>query len=205
MNTRVRAKPAYKPRIAKAMPLSRRGAKEHDLFAHANGGVPMRISYTLTASALVLSFGLTSCANTGNVGNLGSFCDENPIVCIGGAAAIIAAIILVASDYDDDDNGSYSIPSVMSDMRLKRDVREAGVLENGVKLYAFRYWNDDRTFVGVSAQDLLKDERFRGAVTISDRGYYMVNFAALGVRIVGDSAQYQEASRKALEAASPAL
>jgi hypothetical protein len=164
----------------------------------------MRVSYTLTASALVLSFGLTSCANTGNVGNLGSFCEDNPIVCIGGVAAIIAAIILIASD-DDDNGSSYSIPSVMSDMRLKRDVREAGVLQNGVKLYAFRYWNDDRTFVGVSAQDLLKDERFRDAVTMSERGYYMVNFAALGVRIVGDSAQYQEASRKALEAAAPAL
>jgi hypothetical protein len=165
----------------------------------------MRVSYTLTASALVLSFGLTSCANTGNLGNLGGFCDETPIVCIGGVVAVVAAIILIANRDDNNHDLSTSSPSVMSDMRLKRDVREAGMLENGVKLYAFRYWNDGRTFIGVSAQDLLKDERFRDAVTMSDRGYYMVNFAALGVRIVGDGAQYQEASRKALDAAAPAL
>jgi hypothetical protein len=167
----------------------------------------MRVSYTLTASALVLSVGLTSCANTGNLGNVGGFCDENTVVCVLAAAVVVGGIIWAVSDRGNGENSTSttSTSGVMSDMRLKRDVREAGMLPNGVKLYAFRYWNDERTFIGPSAQDLLQDERFRSAVQKTEKGYYLVNYAAIGGRISGDRLQYEQASRKALEAASPAL
>jgi len=160
----------------------------------------MRVT-SLAASALVLSLGLSGCGNTGNIGNI---C-ERPLFCVLGAAAVIGAIILIADDDDDSPSSSdYNSPSdFTSDARLKRDMREVSVLANGVKLYSFRYWNDDRLFIGVNAQELLKDPRFRDAVTVSENGYYLVNYRALGARVVGNVAAYQEASRHALEAAKP--
>jgi hypothetical protein len=158
---------------------------------------------SLTASALVLSLGVSGCGNTGNIGNI---C-ERPLICVGGAIAILAAVVLIASSGDDDDSSSdyNSSLSMTSDPRLKRDMHQVGVLENGVKLYSFRYWNDKRSFIGVNAEELLQDPRFRDAVSVSDKGYYLVNYRALGARLVGDVAQYEEASRHALEAAKPAL
>ena len=148
----------------------------------------MRIREVLIAATMGLA--LTNCAN---VGNLGDYCSERPLVCILAGAAVVAGGVWLISEWDDDDNDSYS------DARLKRDIREVGALPNGLKLYAFRYWNDDRTFVSVLAQDLLKDPRFSHAVTQDEKGYYMVDFGKINMGIAGRVAEFREASSKAVQ------
>ena len=91
----------------------------------------------------------------------------------------------------------------VSDERLKRDIKYVDTLPNGLKVYSFRYWNDDRTFVGVVAQNLLAYERFSHAVIENESGYYMVDLAALGLEIAGDREQYLEAGQKAVAEAKP--
>ena len=162
----------------------------------------MRVTYKLTVSVLALSVALSGCSSTGGP----NYCEQNAWACVLAGVVVVGGIIWAISeaDDDDDDNGLVVNPLLASDMRLKRDVSEVGALPNGVKLYSFRYWNDDRVFVGPSAQDLIADSRFKDAVKVSDKGYYMVNYTAIGGRVTGDEAQYQEASRKALEGAVPA-
>ena len=92
---------------------------------------------------------------------------------------------------------------VVSDARLKRDVSPFETLPNGLQLYSFRYWNDDRAFVGVMAQDLLADERFCHAVSTDRSGYRVVDLAALGLVVSGSRSQLLEAGRAALRAARP--
>jgi len=46
-----------------------------------------------------------------------------------------------------------------SDIRLKRDIEHLVTLENGIKVYAFKYLWEDTIRVGVMAQDLLRDPR----------------------------------------------
>ena len=83
-----------------------------------------------------------------------------------------------------------------SDLRLKTDIELVDVLENGLRLYAYRYLGDDRQFVGVLAQDLLADARFSHAVV--ERGNYLaVDYAALGLIVVG-SDEMVEAGERAL-------
>ena len=72
----------------------------------------------------------------------------------------------------------------VSDCRLKQDVQLVDVLENGLRLYAYKYLGDDRAFVGVVAQDLLADDRFGHAVVERD-GYLAVDYAALGLTVIG--------------------
>jgi hypothetical protein len=95
--------------------------------------------------------------------------------------------------------------AVTSDLRLKQDVCPVEILPNGLQLYSFRYWNDDRTFIGVMAQDLLKDERFRHAVSEGGNGYYAVDLAALGLDVVGSREEFFEASQRALDGAEPVI
>lgn len=44
-----------------------------------------------------------------------------------------------------------------SDRRLKRDIRHVATRSDGLRLYAFKYLWDDTTYVGVMAQDLLRN------------------------------------------------
>ena len=95
--------------------------------------------------------------------------------------------------------------SFTSDLRLKQDICPVETLPNGLQLYSFRYWNDDRTFIGVMAQDLLKDERFRHAVSQGKSGYYIVDPAALGLDVVGSREEFFEAGQRALDGAEPVV
>jgi hypothetical protein len=95
--------------------------------------------------------------------------------------------------------------TVVSDLRLKQDICPVETLPNGLQLYSFRYWNDDRTFIGVMAQDLLKDKRFRHAVSQGKSGYYSVDLAALGLDVVGSREEFFEAGQRALDGAEPVV
>ena len=70
---------------------------------------------------------------------------------------------------------------VPSDHRLKTHVNRVGETAEGLNLYSFRYVGEDREFRGVMAQELLADERHRGAVEVGADGYYRVHYARLGL------------------------
>ncbi len=71
---------------------------------------------------------------------------------------------------------------VPSDRRLKTEVQLLDVMNNGIKLYSYRYiWSSDIQ-VGVMAQDLLGTEHAH-AVTLADSGFYVVDYAALGLHL----------------------
>ncbi|MFW2391079.1 MAG: tail fiber domain-containing protein, partial [Methyloceanibacter sp.] len=70
-----------------------------------------------------------------------------------------------------------------SDARLKTDVTLVATLENGIRLYSFRYLWSDARYIGVMAQDLLNDPALRNAVTQEPNGFYVVDYARLGLRM----------------------
>jgi hypothetical protein len=72
---------------------------------------------------------------------------------------------------------------LVSDRRLKRDVRLLLTLPNGMKLYSFRYLWSDTIYVGVMAQDLLRNPAWRAAVIRRKDGHYGVDYAAVGLRM----------------------
>jgi len=57
-------------------------------------------------------------------------------------------------------------------------------MENGIRLYSFRYLWEGTLRVGVMAQDLLKDPAMRGAVIPGPSGYYAVDYPMLGLKMV---------------------
>ena len=156
----------------------------------------MRFRTSVTASALVLSLGVTGCTTDG------SWCAGNEVACVLAGATVLGLGIWAISEIDDDDDDDPQVnplTNFASDLRLKRDVREFRTMPNGVTLFTFRYWNDERIFVGPIAQDLLADERFRAAVTVAASGYYFVDYSVLGLGIPrADLPVYAEASRKAV-------
>ena len=70
-----------------------------------------------------------------------------------------------------------------SDRRLKRDIRYLATLENGVRIYSFKYLWEDISRVGVMAQDLLKNPAYSRAVIQASNGFYAVDYGALGLRM----------------------
>jgi hypothetical protein len=145
---------------------------------------------------------LANCATA--PGEEEGFCSRNTGLCIVGGVLIVATVVVVAAAA----SGGFAAGSGFgstSDERLKRDIKKVDTLPNGLQLYSFRYWNDDRTFVSVMAQDLLEDERFRHAVMEDEGGYYMVDLAALGLGIAGDAEQFFEAGRAAVAEARPVV
>ena len=72
-------------------------------------------------------------------------------------------------------------PVIISDRRLKTHAKHDGKTAEGLNLYSFRYIGEDREFRGVMAQELLADERHRGAVELGADGYYRVHYARLGL------------------------
>lgn len=146
---------------------------------------------------LVVLSGCTSVSN---------YCHERPVVCASVSALVVAGIVMSVSGDDDKSVPPANKPplgQVPSDARLKRDIRYAETLPNGIRLYSFRYWNDSRVFAGVMAQELLQDARYRHAVHETDRGYYRVDLTALGLRMDGAVEQYVEAGEAALRKATP--
>lgn len=79
-------------------------------------------------------------------------------------------------------SGSSCFP-IPSDRRLKRSIRLLAKLNNGIKIYAFKYLWSDIVYVGVMAQDLLQHKEWRHAVTIKANGFYAVDYAMLGLKM----------------------
>jgi opacity protein-like surface antigen len=69
-----------------------------------------------------------------------------------------------------------------SDRRLKRDISLLGRLENGIRLYRYRYLWSDEVYVGVMAQEIAKS--VPSAVICGSDGYLRVNYRRLGLRLI---------------------
>ena len=78
-------------------------------------------------------------------------------------------------------NDAHQVP--VSDSRLKRQIHRLAILANGLQIYSFKYLWSDKTYVGVMAQDLLKNPLWRGAVVKRADGYYAVDYARLGLKM----------------------
>lgn len=74
-------------------------------------------------------------------------------------------------------------PPAPSDRRLKRDIHHLATLKNGIKIYSFKYLKTDKVYVGVMAQDLLKNPLWIKAVIQQTNGFYSVNYAMLGLKM----------------------
>ncbi len=72
---------------------------------------------------------------------------------------------------------------IKSDIRLKHDIRQLATLETGIKVYSFKYLWKDTEYVGVMAQDLLRDPVFKQAVLLMPNGFYAVNYTMLGLKM----------------------
>lgn len=66
---------------------------------------------------------------------------------------------------------------VLSDARMKQDVRQIGIAENGLPIYLFRYKGEETWRIGVMAQDVLQQSP--GAVSQREDGYYVVNYGRI--------------------------
>ena len=71
-----------------------------------------------------------------------------------------------------------SIKHLFSDRRLKRAIKYLRTLDNGVKIYSFKYLWSNQTFVGVIAQDLIGTE-FESALH-KNMGFYTVDYSKIG-------------------------
>jgi polysaccharide biosynthesis/export protein len=74
-----------------------------------------------------------------------------------------------------------AVGAFLSDVRVKRDITPIAKLENGLRLYRYRYAWSDTLYVGVMAQEVL--EVAPHAVSRGADGYLRVNYARLGLRM----------------------
>ena len=79
-------------------------------------------------------------------------------------------------------DANCTLPSP-SDRRLKHSIHLLARLHNGLKIYSFKYLWSDVVYVGVMAQDLLKNPTWKDAVITKANGFYAVNYAMLGLKM----------------------
>jgi hypothetical protein len=75
------------------------------------------------------------------------------------------------------------VEAVESDARLKRDIDRIATRSDGLLIYSFRYLWDDEVYVGVIAQDLLRNELWRSAVSTKANGYFAVDYGMIDLRM----------------------
>jgi len=91
--------------------------------------------------------------------------------------------------------GGPNLPGIPSDRRLKRNIKWLEKTENGMDIYRFQYLWSNTEYIGVMAQDLLKTHP--EAVLIGSNGYYLVDYALLGMKMLTYSEwQAQEIKQK---------
>ena len=165
-----------------------------------------KIFVTLVSTTMLVS----GCASFGNHKSLSEYCQENRAVCVLAGLAIAGGVILIASNNDNDGFSGTANPGGGggtrpggggSDLRLKEDVRYLTTLDNGLRIYAFRYRGDQRYFTGVLAQDVAANPKFAHAVNQGAHGFLMVDYAKLGLEIHNADAM-RTASEKAIDLAS---
>jgi hypothetical protein len=76
---------------------------------------------------------------------------------------------------------AVKLMTCLSDIRVKRDILQVGRLDNGIRLYRYRYVWDDQIYVGVMAQEVA--EIMPEAVVRGADGYLRVDYGQLGLRL----------------------
>lgn len=94
---------------------------------------------------------------------------------------LLAALLIAAAVAEDDDDEGDDVLIGASDARLKTDITQIGVAENGLPIYSYRYLGHDALFSGVMAQDVLAHTP--EAVITMPGGFYAVNYEMLGMRM----------------------
>lgn len=146
-----------------------------------------------TLAPIFLSIVVLSSACATSDSRSSGFCGNNQAACLAIGAVIVGGIIASNSG-----GGATTAPPLVSDERLKTEVTPLYSLDNGLKIYAYRYIGTDAYFAGVMAQDLLSDQRFAHAVSISSDGFYTVDYSLLPVRLLNSDAMFR-AGENALE------
>lgn len=158
-------------------------------------GIFRRSLFAGTMSVSVLA--LAACGF--NAAGEPRYCEANPEVCALAALVIVGGIV-AASDSGGGGvmNGGGGGVGNASDPRLKTDVTFVRQLENGLNLYAFRYIGQEEAFVGVMADEVLRDARYADAVSTGPGGYLVVDYGRLPVQTTNMEAM-QRASAKVLD------
>jgi len=95
--------------------------------------------------------------------------------------------------------GTGPAAGLASDRRVTSDATQVGTLENGIKVYAFKYLWEDNVRVGVLAQDLLERPDSKAAVLTLANGLLGVDYESLGLRMATE-AQFKQSGLAALKA-----
>ena len=72
--------------------------------------------------------------------------------------------------------------SLLSDIRLKENIKKTGISKSGIPIYTFNYKGEKEVWSGTMAQDLINIGR-EDAVVITDSGYYAVYYDMLDVNM----------------------
>jgi hypothetical protein len=75
--------------------------------------------------------------------------------------------------------GIMSFFPASSDIRLKEDIKKIGQSIDGHNIYKFKYLDEDREFIGVMAQEVMKTHP--DAVVKPYNGYYAVCYDMIDV------------------------
>jgi hypothetical protein len=167
---------------------------------HASiGGATTRTSVTGTAGAFIVNDQST---RTGVTASAGLDFAVAPSVLVGGQFRYIAVpsgvvsipgVVPIASDVF---VGTVGATWKFSDVRLKRDIVPLARLDNGIRLYQYRYLWSDELYVGVMAQEVR--EIVPQAVMRGTDGYLRVDYARLGLRLMTFAEWTQSARRPSL-------
>ena len=78
---------------------------------------------------------------------------------------------------------STAIPGLPSDIRLKENIVRTGTSDSGIPIYTFNYKNNNQSWSGTMAQDLINMGR-QDAVTVMNNGYYAVYYDMIDVDMI---------------------
>lgn len=67
---------------------------------------------------------------------------------------------------------------------IKTNVKKLHKLDNGIQLYSFQYISDTTRYVGLMADDLATNDKYRWAVINMGHGHYMINYEKLGLQLI---------------------
>ena len=125
---------------------------------------------------------------------------------LGGEAACTTGCVVAGAEVDDAATisarakvGTGPAAGLASDRRVISDIEQVGTLDNGIKIYSFKYLWEDKVRVGVIAQDLVERPDTRAAVLTLANGLLGVDYEALGLRMASE-AQFKQAGVAALKA-----
>jgi hypothetical protein len=83
--------------------------------------------------------------------------------------------------------GTGPTSGIASDRRIKGDAKQVGELPNGIKVYSFRFLWEERTRVGLMAQDLMERDNEKSAVVILSNGLLGIDYGRLDLRMATDA------------------